>query len=90
MNKKGRECTWVVSWLLHGKQRLVSKHKIVACMSQSEINQAWQSINQWGNHTCGALPKPDLVLHKLIPWIPLFEIMTFIHAYFKMWKSENY
>ena len=54
MNKKDRECTWVVSWLLHRKQRLVSKHKIVACMSQSEnqssmtINQSMRKSHMWG------------------------------------------
>ena len=32
MNKKNKECTWVMGWLFHEKQRLVNEHKIIACM----------------------------------------------------------
>ena len=30
MNKRDKECTWVIRWLLNGKQRLVNEHRIIA------------------------------------------------------------
>ena len=33
--------------------------------------------------------KPNLLLHKLISWISLLEIMKFIHAYFKTFKNHE-
>ena len=89
MNEKGIECTWVVNWLLHGKQRLVNEHRIVSCMSQSKsIKHDNQSINEKITHVRPP-PKPNLFLHKLISWIPLFEIMKFIRAYFKTFKNHG-
>ena len=41
------------------------------------------------NHRCWVPPMPELFLHRLIQWIPLFEIMKFIHAYFKTFKNQG-
>ena len=41
------------------------------------------------NHRCWAPLMLELFLHKLIPWIPLFEIMKFICAYFKTFKNQG-
>ena len=38
----------------------------------------------------GPSPKPWLILHELVQWIPLFGIMNFVHACEKSRKSvEN-
>ena len=38
MNKKGKECILVMSWLLHEKQRLVNEHGMITCVTK-QVNQ---------------------------------------------------
>ena len=74
---------WWVS-LLHGKQRLVNKYRIIACMYKSGINQSCITINpstnQWGNHICWAPAKARFILHELVSQISLFRNYEKIHS----------